>query len=129
MYLPALLAEYGEVIEADLLRFYGVDLLGLYKGRITPRRVMALISGLPPGSALHRARGGPASWSDEVAAVKEVGYRLESTLISVNGGKQLPQRPEPPPVGWQIKEAEQEARLVARLARHKARTAGGNTTR
>lgn len=84
---------------------------------------MALIKGLPPGCAFHRARGGPAFWSDEVAAIKEMGHRLESTLIAVNGGKRFPKAPEPPPVGWQVEAAARKARMEAKIRRFQARTA------
>ncbi len=43
------LRTYGEAIEADLL-FRGVDLLDFYRGRITARRLAALIKALPPDS-------------------------------------------------------------------------------
>ena len=118
-----LLREYGEVIEADFQRYYGLDLLDLYRGRLTPRKAMALIGGLPPGSAFHRARGGPAFWSDEVAAVKEMGHRVVSALIAVNGSRQSPKPPEPPPVGWRVEAEKQRLRLEAKILRHKARTA------
>ena len=118
-----LLREYGEAIEADLLHYYGGDLLDLWRGVLTPRRVLVLIKGLPPGSALHRARGGDAFWSDEVAAIKSMGHRLETTIIAVNGGNRFPKAPEPPPVGWQVDAARREARFAAKVARFKARTA------
>lgn len=123
MALPLLLREHGEVIEADFQRYYGLDLLDLYRGRLTPRKTMALIKGLPPGSALHRAHGGDAFWSDEVAAIKQMEHRLVTALIAVNGGKRFPKPPEPPPVGWQVEAEKRRMRLEAKIKRHKARTA------
>lgn len=121
MALPGLLREYGEAIEADLLRHYGVNLLDLWRGRLTPRRLMVLIKGLPPGSALHRARGGPGFWSDEVTAIKEAGHRIEATLLSVNGSKRLPKAPEPPQEGWQVEAEKRQARLNAKVRRFQER--------
>ncbi len=61
--LARLLREHGEAIEADLARFYGVDLRDLWRGRLTWRRLLALIRGLPADSALARAQAGPdAAW-------------------------------------------------------------------
>jgi hypothetical protein len=59
-----LLDEHGDAIEADLLRFYRVDLLDLYRGTLSPRRLGVLISALPAKSALVRAlNGGEPPWS------------------------------------------------------------------
>lgn len=88
---------------------------------MTPRRAAVLVSELPPGSALHRRRGGDAFWSDEVAAIKEVGHRVEATLIAVNGGKRIPKAPQPPQVGWQVEQERRRARFAAKVARFKAR--------
>lgn len=77
--LARLLTEHGEALEADLLRHYRVDLLDLWRGRLTWRRLNALVRGLPPDSATLRAASGDnAGWGllehlvarlvDEVAA-------------------------------------------------------------
>jgi hypothetical protein len=50
-------------VEADLLRFYGVDLLDHYRDRLTARRLRVLIQHLPRESALARAlHGEEAGW-------------------------------------------------------------------
>ena len=103
------------------MRYYGVDLLDLYRGKVSPRRVAALILGLPPGSSFHRMRGGSSFWSDEVTAIKQVGHRIESTIIAANGGHQRPKEPEPPPVGWRVDAMKRDARMAARLRRFQAR--------
>ncbi len=116
------MARYGEVLESDLLRYYGVDLLDLHRGTLSPRRVMVLVAGLPPGCGFHRLRGGPAAWSDEVTAIHQEGGALRRTLVDVMGGKPLPKAAEPPEVGWREKQAEADARQAARVRRLKART-------
>ncbi|MFI1580009.1 hypothetical protein [Embleya sp. NPDC020630] len=52
--LAYLLREHGEAIEADLLRYYRVDLLDLYRGEMSWRRLRVLIRYLPPESATAR---------------------------------------------------------------------------
>lgn len=117
-----LLGEYGEVIEADLQRYYGVDLGDLWRGRMSMRRCMVLIAGLPPGAGLHRATGGDRAWSDTTRAVMEGLWRIECTLVSALGGSSLPDRPKPPEYGWQEAERARVRRTEERIARHKART-------
>ena len=117
MLLPGLLAGYGQEIEADLQRVYGVDLVDLYRGLITPRRVWVLISQLPPGSNLARAVGGNGYWSHEEVAIHEEGWALRSAIA----GKKLPP-PEPPEVGWRDKQREQQERFARKLEAHKRRT-------
>ena len=53
-----------------MLRVYGVDLLDLWRGELTPRRLLVLIHGLPTGSNLGLAMGGDAALSDEVTAIR-----------------------------------------------------------
>jgi len=55
--LVRLLTEYGEAVEADLQRFYGVDLRDLWRpgGSLTWRRLRALVVSLPVESALSAA--------------------------------------------------------------------------
>ncbi|WDS51650.1 tail assembly chaperone [Microbacterium phage Barnstormer] len=52
--LAAKLRRHRDAVEADLLRFYGVDLGGLYRGELSLRRVSVLIANLPPDAALNR---------------------------------------------------------------------------
>lgn len=61
--LPSLIAlvdRYGPHIECDLLATYGVDLLDVFRGVHSWRRLHALIEGLPPRSRLELAR-----WEDD----------------------------------------------------------------
>lgn len=57
MGLLALIREHGDAIEADLA-FRGFDLLDLWRGRLTARKVDVLIRGLPPDSATRIALNG-----------------------------------------------------------------------
>jgi hypothetical protein len=90
-------------VEADLLRFYGVDLLDHYRGRLTARRLRVLIQHLPVESALVRAlHGEEAQWGltehllasavDQLAA----GNWMFATVHTPEDGSP-PRRPEPVP--------------------------------
>jgi hypothetical protein len=90
-------------VEADLLRFYGVDLLDHYRGRLTARRLRVLIQHLPVESALVRAlHGEEAQWGltehllasavDQLAA----GTWMFATVHTPEDGSP-PRRPEPVP--------------------------------
>lgn len=52
---------HGEAVEADLVRYYGVDLLDYYRGRLSARRLRVLLQHLPRDSALVRALHGEAA--------------------------------------------------------------------
>ncbi|WP_346176789.1 hypothetical protein [Streptomyces cuspidosporus] len=53
--------EHAEALEADLLRYYGVDLLDWHRGALSSRRLAVLVRHLPPDSAFVRAREGEAA--------------------------------------------------------------------
>lgn len=105
MELPALLEEHGEIIEADLQRYYGVDLTGLWRGELTMRRALVLIRGLPPGAGFFRRHGGDMAWSYEEWAIREEGFRILSAIVSFAGmwtkrPVKEPKMTQPPVIGW-----------------------------
>lgn len=53
--------EHAEALEADLLRYYGVDLLDWHRETLSSRRLSVLVRHLPPESAFVRAREGEAA--------------------------------------------------------------------
>lgn len=83
MSLPALIREHGDEIEADL-GFRGIDLLDMYRGTLSPRKVALYIRALPPDSATRIAmNGGQWPWSqtdyilaDLVDATLGVAYQV-----------------------------------------------------
>ncbi len=100
--LVRLLSEYGEAIEADLQRFYGTDIRELFRAgsELTWRRLRALISGLPPESALARAMAGPDhAWTLETQLLAALHDRLsEANWQRGNAGARSPtRRPQPIP--------------------------------
>lgn len=46
-----ILANHGYAVEADLRRYYGVDLVDFWRDEITPRQILVYISHLPADSA------------------------------------------------------------------------------
>lgn len=50
-----LLREHEDAVEADLQRYYNLDLAELYTGGLSLRRVSVLIANLPAGSAVWSA--------------------------------------------------------------------------
>lgn len=78
-----MLANHGTALEADLQRFYQVDLADLYRGLITPRKVAVLATNLPRASAVGRSMGGPDAISDEVESL----WLLEHTTASIAHAK------------------------------------------
>ncbi|WP_343242467.1 MULTISPECIES: hypothetical protein [unclassified Streptomyces] len=56
--------EHAEALEADLLRFYGLDLLDWHRGRLSSRRLAVLIRHLPrEGAVARETEGEAAEWS------------------------------------------------------------------
>jgi len=73
-----LLNEFGGEIEADLLRFYRVDLLDYHRGSLSLRRLGVLIKHLPADSALVRAL------TDPVRAEQARREAKEGRVIQLN---------------------------------------------
>jgi hypothetical protein len=95
------LSEHHSAIEADLAHYYGADLLDLYRGTLSVRKLFALVSGLPQGSALHRAlRGDAADWDTNdylLAAVVDYLAVANWLFIQANSKKGT-KNPFPEPV-------------------------------
>lgn len=113
--LVQLLREHGEAIEADLLRYYQVDLLDLYRGEMSWRRLRVLVRHLPLESATARAIQPPDAkdefWSAPMDrrmgawllnAVRENTF---ATIVLGGDPKKVKKLKPPKPVG---PEAEQE---------------------
>jgi hypothetical protein len=90
-------------VEADLLRFYGVDLLDYHRGRLTARRLRVLIRHLPKDAALVRAvRGEDVDWGLTehllAAAVDQLAAgNWMFAAVHTAEGADPPERPEPVP--------------------------------
>jgi hypothetical protein len=90
-------------VEADLLRYYGVDLLDYHRGTLSARRVRVLIEHLPRDAALVRElHGETADWGLTehllAAAVDELAAG-NWLFVSANRDEHAepPERPKPLP--------------------------------
>lgn len=96
------LAEHGEAVEADLLRFYGLDLAEIGTLRLSWRRLGVLIRQLPRDAATVQAAAGPtARWGDVEHLLAGIFDALNvhnwqyATVHAPKGKK--PKRPKPLP--------------------------------
>ncbi|UIW13268.1 tail assembly chaperone [Arthrobacter phage Crewmate] len=104
--LVVLLRESSDVVEADLQRFYGVDLADYWLGELSPRRLSVLIEKLPPDSATARHYAKADGWDTHAF--------LLADLFHAFTGEVHPARPKP-------QGASRYAELRARLEAQKAR--------
>lgn len=114
--LAAFLEEHCEAVEADLQRWYGIDLRDLWRGRMSYRRLWVLLNRLPqeswtqtilrdrtPDDALvaparDEQRFGPWALDNyQLASVLDAIRHLEFTLARVNGNEWPPPDPTPRP--------------------------------
>ena len=97
--LVAVVNEHHAAVEADLLRYYGVDLLDLYRGGLSLRRLSVLLRALPRESATVQALDPSLSWgvAEHLAAstVDALHSILWTYLAAYRGkGQSAPPRPE-----------------------------------
>ena len=94
-----MLENHGEALEADLQRYYQVDLADMYRGRVSPRRVSVLATNLPRASAVGVRLGGATAISGEV----EASWLLENAVLRIAhaqaGGKGKPPEMREYPLG------------------------------
>lgn len=105
--LVLLLTEYTGEVEADLQRFYGLQLSDAYTGLLSWRRLLALITNLPEESALGRRRIGPWGLVEQLLAATVDELRVANwqraqmgTKERIKPPKQIPrpgvdERPKP----------------------------------
>ncbi|MFJ2646407.1 hypothetical protein ACIO1C_06725 [Streptomyces sp. NPDC087420] len=96
-----LIDEHAEALEADLLRYYGTDLLDWHRGRLSSRRLAVLIQHLPRDSAVARElHGESADWSVTEYLLAHVADQLAEAnwmFATVNRDEDAdpPEYPEP----------------------------------
>lgn len=87
---------HGEAIEADLQREYGLDLLDVFRGTLSPAKVMRLLGQLDERSALFASLAGNPEfrgWTPETRILADVW----DLLARVNTGEKRkpPSYPRP----------------------------------
>jgi hypothetical protein len=85
-------------VEADLARYYGIDLGDLWRGGLTPRRLAVLVRHLPADSATVTSVGGDG-WT--------LSHYLQADLVHATTG-------QPHPADPRVRRAQEEK--LARLA-------------
>lgn len=94
------------MVEADLQRFYHVDLADYWRGELSPRRLSILIEQLPPTSATARRYAKADGW--------DLHAFLLADLFHAFTGEIHPSRPKPQGTS---RYSELRARLEAQKAR------------
>lgn len=111
MALGALLREHSDAVEADLQRYYQIDLADLWRGGLNVRRLSVLIQFLPSDSAVAAAvTGMPREWNSVIP------WLLEYVIQGLTG-EPYPGRP-----GAATTADKRESRTAA-LLDHKRRMA------
>lgn len=89
-------------MEADLLRYYGLDLWPELTGpRLTWRRLRVLIEQLPPDAAVVRAQlGDKARWDVAEQLLARTCHLLELQLYQAADPKKRGPAPKPIPMPW-----------------------------
>jgi hypothetical protein len=90
--------EHAEALEADLLRYYGIDLLDWHRDRLSARRLTVLVKQLPRDSALNRElHGEAADWSvtDHLLAAA-VDHLAAANWMFASVNSEEGDQPEPP---------------------------------
>lgn len=104
---------HGSAIEADLLRYYGVDLRWLVDGRLSWRRFSVLLANLPADSATAQAMHGElAHWQTAEYLMANVVDLLRLSVWQRSGGKG--ERPKPIPRPGVADESTKRKRFKAR---------------
>lgn len=85
--LADLLRRFPGAVEADLQRYYGIDLADLYRGAITPRRLAVLVINFPRGANTWQMLGGPGAITGEVEALWGVHLLQEAQMYQAGGNK------------------------------------------
>lgn len=108
--LLALVRQHTAAVEADLQRFYGVDLADLWRGALSIRRLSVLVYGLPAESLTVAALNGTdPGW--------DAGALVTADVFAALTGQPHPARPEP-------RKPSRAPSLHARLVAQRARLGG-----
>lgn len=104
--------DHGGAVEADLQRYYGVDLGALWRGELSLRRLAVLVEYLPVGSATWAAQANvPYGWT-----LTDV---LLTDLFHAFTGQEHPLRPN----GTAQTAAKEHTSLMERLQAQRERLA------
>lgn len=87
-------------MEADFQRYYGLDLLDFYRGKLSVRKTAVLALKLPQGAETWRELGGPMAWTPEMfmgaAAVHALRVANWQRTEDSKNKRNYPEQIEPP---------------------------------
>ena len=116
-----LLRTDGAMVEADLHRWYHVDLVDLYRGRLSLRKVGVLVRHLPAEShTIEKLSGNPA-WSLEAILLDDL--RMAMTNTEKQRAKPHPSRRRLAKAAKQRPAGDRHARWAESQARRQAELA------
>jgi hypothetical protein len=104
MWVAHVMSEYPEELEADLLQFFGVDLLDVWRNKVSLRRVLVLskrLMHMHGQAALPMAYDESLSWGTQEHLMARVTDALEVSnwmFIQANSGEGAGEVPFPDPV-------------------------------
>jgi hypothetical protein len=104
MAVARVIREFQDELEADLLEFFGVDLLDLWRGQLSLRRIGVLIDSLmrkTGRSVLLMAMDERSSWSESDYLLARVSDALELSnflFIKANAGEDADDLETPTPI-------------------------------
>lgn len=107
-------------MEADLHRFYQLDLVDMYRGLLSVRKICVLVMNLPRGAATWEALGGGAAITAEVDAMWLVEHALFTIAHAQGGGKGKAPERRPYPVG-KLEAAAAAAKTTSRAEAFRAK--------
>lgn len=92
------MAKFPGQVEADLQRFYQLDLADMYRGQLSVRKVCVLVLNLPRSAATWMAVGGAMAVSSETESAWLIEHALYAIAHAQAGskGKAPERRPYPP---------------------------------
>jgi hypothetical protein len=120
MPLAWMLKHYPDELEADFQRVYGIDLLDLYRGTLSPRKAMALAVNLPPGSAVWQADLHDNAWTPDQYVLADIADLTAGANWQRAGGKGTQPKPYPRPADAR-KKRDRDKALALKAARFKER--------
>ncbi|MGV9693326.1 hypothetical protein ACWDUX_29950 [Streptomyces sp. NPDC003444] len=112
MYVAHVIQNHPEELEADLLEFFGVDLLDLWHGRLSIRRIGVLVKSLlrkPGRSTLAMVMDETAEWGTTDHLLARISDALETSnymFLQVNSAEDA-EIPLPEPIPRPGQEAEE----------------------
>lgn len=83
-------------MEADFHRYYGLDVLDLYRGRMSPHKAARLFGQLPPDGAVGRANAGEGYTITDHLILEMIDLLVGANWQRANQGRKKSEQTPPP---------------------------------